>query len=311
MINQTDLKNCNSVKAEKINRIKNEHLYSASANEIDGKKPELKDLPPYLEYAYQHSNEYFPLIVSSKLFEKEKKSLLQVLEKHKGAITWNMSAIKWISPSFCTHKILMEDDFRPFIQPQMYLNPKVKNVIPIALEDQDKIMITCPYGTLAYMRMPFGLCNMPAPFQLCMTAIFHDMVEDLIEVFMDDFSVLKYLFNKQDDKPRLNMKGVRSFLGHAGFYRRFIKEFSMISKPMTQLLLRDAQFDLFDDCKKAFNVLKEKLTTALIKISPDWNVPFELMCDASDFAIGAVLGQQIDGKFKPIYYAIKTLNDAQ
>ncbi|GJS19150.1 putative nucleotidyltransferase, ribonuclease H [Tanacetum coccineum] len=108
-----------------------------------------------------------------------------------------------------------------------------------------------------------------------------------------------------------NVKGVRSFLGHAGFYRRFIKDFSMISKPMTQLLMKDAKFDFFDDCKKAFNILKEKLTTAPIIISPDWNVPFELMCDASDFAVGAVLGQQIDGKFKPIYYASKTLNNAQ
>ncbi|GJY88627.1 putative nucleotidyltransferase, ribonuclease H [Tanacetum coccineum] len=108
-----------------------------------------------------------------------------------------------------------------------------------------------------------------------------------------------------------NVKGVRSFLGHVGFYRRFIKDLSMISKPMTQLLMKDAKFDFFDDCKKAFNILKEKLTTAPIIISPDWNVPFELMCDASDFAVGAVLGQRIDGKFKPIYYASKTLNNAQ
>ncbi|GKC37056.1 reverse transcriptase domain-containing protein [Tanacetum coccineum] len=108
-----------------------------------------------------------------------------------------------------------------------------------------------------------------------------------------------------------NVKGVRSFLGHVGFYRRFIKDFSMISKPMTQLLMKDAKFDFSDDCKKAFNILKEKLTTAPIIISPDWNVPFELMCDASDFAVGAILGQRIDGKFKPIYYASKTLNNAQ
>ncbi|GJW92080.1 reverse transcriptase domain-containing protein [Tanacetum coccineum] len=108
-----------------------------------------------------------------------------------------------------------------------------------------------------------------------------------------------------------NVKGVRSFLGHAGFYRRFIKYFSMISKPMTKLLMKDAKFDFSDDCKKAFNILKEKLTTTPIIISPDWNVPFELMCDASDFAVGVVLGQRIDGKFKPIYYASKTLNNAQ
>ncbi|GKD82974.1 reverse transcriptase domain-containing protein [Tanacetum coccineum] len=108
-----------------------------------------------------------------------------------------------------------------------------------------------------------------------------------------------------------SVKGVRSFLGHAGFYRRFIKDFSMISKPMTQLLLKDVKFDFSDDCKNAFNLLKEKLTTASIIISPNWNVPLELMCDASDFAVGAILGQRIYGKFNPIYYASKTLNNAQ
>ncbi|GKD77742.1 reverse transcriptase domain-containing protein [Tanacetum coccineum] len=85
----------------------------------------------------------------------------------------------------------------------------------------------------------------------------------------------------------------------------------MISKPMTQLLMKDAKFDFFDNCKKAFNILKEKLTTVPIIISPDWKMPFELMCDASDFAVEAVLGQRIDGKLKPIYYASKTLNNAQ
>ncbi|GJU81384.1 hypothetical protein Tco_1283749 [Tanacetum coccineum] len=116
-------------KPKRIDMIENEHLYSASANEIDEKKPELKDLPPYLEYAYLHGHESFPIIVSSKLSTKEKKLLLQVLEKHKGAIAWKMSDIKGISPSFCTHKILIEDDFKPAIQPQRRLNPKVQDVV--------------------------------------------------------------------------------------------------------------------------------------------------------------------------------------
>ncbi|GKC77403.1 reverse transcriptase domain-containing protein [Tanacetum coccineum] len=173
----------------------------------------------------------------------------------------------------------MEDDFKPVIQPQRRLNPKVQDVvkneivklldsvliypisdsswvspihvvlkkggmtvvlndnnelipsctISIALEDQEKTTFTCPYGTFAYRRMPFGLCNAPATFQQCMTTIFHDMVEDFMEVFMDDF----------------------------------------------------------------------------------WNIPFELMCDASDYAVGAVLRELLDGKFKPIYYTSKMLNNAQ
>ncbi|GKC50821.1 reverse transcriptase domain-containing protein [Tanacetum coccineum] len=80
---------------------------------------------------------------------------------------------------------------------------------------------------------------------------------------------------------------------------------------MTQLLMKDAKFNFSEDCKKAFNKLKERLTTTLIIISPDWNFPFELMCDTSDFVVGAVLGQRIEWKFKPVYYASKTLNDAQ
>ncbi|GJW28238.1 hypothetical protein Tco_0045113 [Tanacetum coccineum] len=106
-----------------------EHLYSPSANEIHEKKPELKIFPHHLEYAYLHGDKSFPIIISSKLFKNEKMLFLQVLEKHKGAIAWKMSDIKGISPSFFTHKILMEDDFKPVIQPQRHLNPKVQDVV--------------------------------------------------------------------------------------------------------------------------------------------------------------------------------------
>ncbi|GKA43696.1 DNA-directed DNA polymerase, partial [Tanacetum coccineum] len=109
--------------------VKSEHLYSASANEIDEKKPELKNFPQHLEYAYLHGDKSFPIIISSKLSEKEKISLLHVLEKRKGAIAWKMSDVKGISPSYCTHKILMEDDYKPVIQPQRRLNPKVQDVV--------------------------------------------------------------------------------------------------------------------------------------------------------------------------------------
>ncbi|GKB18754.1 reverse transcriptase domain-containing protein [Tanacetum coccineum] len=268
----------------------NKRICSASANEIDEKIPELKDLPSHLEYTYLNEDSACSVIVSSKLTKKEKASLLQVLEKHKGAIAWKMSDIKGISPSFCTHKILLEENSKPVIQPQRHspwvspihvvpkkggitvvLNDNNKPIpsrtitgwrvcidylklndvtrkdhfpfpfidqmlerlsgnefycfldgfsgffqIPIAHKDQEKTTFTCPYGTFAYRRMPFGLCNAPATFQRCMTAIFHDMAEDFMKVFMDDFSVF-----------------------------------------------------------------------------------------------GVVLGQRIDGNFKPIYYASKTLNDAQ
>lgn len=111
--------------------------------------------------------------------------------------------------------------------------------------------------------------------------------------------------------PPINVKGIRSFLGHAGFYRRFIKDFSKISKPLCDFLNKDAPFDFNSECLHAFNKLKQELISAPIVIAPDWNFPFELMCDASDYALGAVLGQRKDKKLHVIYYASKMLNDAQ
>ncbi|GJW32415.1 reverse transcriptase domain-containing protein [Tanacetum coccineum] len=217
--------------------------------------------------------------------------------------------------------------------------------IPIDPNDQEKTTFTCPFDTYSYRRMPFSLCNAPATFQRCMLAIFHDMIEESVEVFMDDFSVFgnsfdtclnnldKMLQRCEDahlvlnwdkchfmvkegivlghkvssvglevDKakidvisklpPPTNIKGIRSFLGHAGFYRRFIKDFSKITRPLTKLLKKDTPFEFDEECQKAFELLKEKLTCAPVIVSPNWNLPFELMCDASDFTVGAVLGQK-------------------
>nr|GEY48742.1 reverse transcriptase domain-containing protein [Tanacetum cinerariifolium] len=107
------------------------------------------------------------------------------------------------------------------------------------------------------------------------------------------------------------VKGIRSFLGHAGFYRRFIKDFSKISRPMTHLLEKNSPFIFSNECIQAFKTLKDKLTEAPILIAPNWDQPFELMCDASDYAIGAVLGQRIEKHFRPIHYASKTINQAE
>ncbi|KAL4291233.1 hypothetical protein GQ457_14G014700 [Hibiscus cannabinus] len=238
------------------------------------------------------------------------------------------------------------------------------NQIAIAPEDQSKTTFTCPYGTFAFRRMPFGLCNAPATFQRCMTAIFSDLNEDCLEIFMDDFSTFVEDFDSclsnlekvlkrcketnlvlnwekchfmvdegivlghkisskgmEVDKAKIEVisklppptivKGIRSFLGHAGFYQRFIEDFSKITKPLCSLLEQGRQSKFNNDCTKAFNLLKQKLVTALIVEPPDWKLPFELMCDASDYAVGAVLGQRKGKIFHPIYYASKTLNDAQ
>ncbi|GJZ88491.1 reverse transcriptase domain-containing protein [Tanacetum coccineum] len=217
--------------------------------------------------------------------------------------------------------------------------------IPIDPMDQEKTTFTCPFSTYAYRRMPFGLCNAPATFQRCVLAIFHDMIEESVEVFMDDFSVFGKSFDKclsnlnkmlqrckdahivfnwekchfkvkegivlghkvsgaglEVDKAKINViskllpptkiKSIRSFLGNAVFYRRFIRDFSKIAQPLTKLLEKDTLFKFNDECRNAFKLLKEKLTCAPVIVSPNWNLPFELMYDASDFAIEAVLGTE-------------------
>ncbi|GKE01936.1 putative nucleotidyltransferase, ribonuclease H [Tanacetum coccineum] len=236
--------------------------------------------------------------------------------------------------------------------------------IPIAPKDQKKTTFTCPYGTFAYKRMPFGLCNAPATFQRCITAIFHELIEDSMEVFMDDFFVfgssfdhcLKNLENMlkrceetnlvlnwekchfmvkegvvlghkvsssgiEVDKAKIeaisklpyptNVKVIRRFLRHAGFYRRFIKDFSQVARPRTQILVKDAQFNFFKECIQAFKTLKRELTLAPFMIKPDWSLPFEIIWDASDYAVKVVLGQRIDKHFKHVHYASKTMNEAQ
>jgi hypothetical protein len=104
---------------------------------------------------------------------------------------------------------------------------------------------------------------------------------------------------------------LRSFLGHAGFYRRFIKDFSKITKSLTQLIKKDEAIDFDEKCLAAFGTLKSALVSAPIIQPPDWSQPFEIMCDASDYAVGAVLGQRKEGRVHTIYYASKTLSEAQ
>jgi hypothetical protein len=235
--------------------------------------------------------------------------------------------------------------------------------VAIAPEDQEKTTFTCPFGTFAYRRMPFGLCNALATFQRCMVSIFSKYVEHFMEVFMDDFTVHGNSFDTcldhltlvlkrcvdtnlvlnskkchfmveqgivlghvvsyrgiEVDRAKIeviqsfpyptNVREVHSFLGHAGFYRRFIRDFSKISSPLCELLKKDVTFDFDETCKKAYDELKSRLTSAPIIQASDWTLPFEIMCDASDYAMGAVLGQNKGRASHAIHYASMTLNRA-
>ncbi|GJX54414.1 reverse transcriptase domain-containing protein [Tanacetum coccineum] len=113
---------------------------------------------------------------------------------------------------------------------------------------------------------------------------------------------------KLHTRLQLKVLGVSS---HAVFLRRFIQDFSKIARPMTHLLEKETPFVFSKECIDAFQTLKKKLTEAPILVVPDWNLPLELMCDASDFAIGVVLGQRKMKHFQPIHYASKTMTEAQ
>ena len=390
---------------------------------------------------------------------------MAVLQARKEAIEWNLSDLKGIDPSLCTHRIFQEEDSPPSKEAQRRLNPKVwdavkeeilkwlnagiiypisdspwvspvyvvpkkagitvmtndkgeelqtrlptkgrvcidyrklnaatkkdhfplpfidqileklkgqgfycfldgylgYNQLAIQPDDQEKTMFTCPFGTYAFQRMPLGLCNAPATFQRCMMAIFSDFIGKSMEVFMDDFSVfgpgfdacLEHLTQILDvfvkkrlvlswekshfmvregivlghlvsskglevDKAKVEViqdlalpKSIReltSFVGHVGFYRRFIQDFAKVSKPLTSLLCKEKDFIIEEEGKRAFMQLKKALVEAPILQSPNWDLPFEIMCDASDFAVGAILEQRSDKKLTAICYASKMLADAQ
>ncbi|GJS88359.1 reverse transcriptase domain-containing protein [Tanacetum coccineum] len=271
----------------------------------------------------------------------------------------------------------MEDNFKPAIQHQRRVNLKIHEVIKtevIKLLDARLIYLisNSPWVSPVHaipkkggMTMDaFRSLQCPGTFQRCMVAIFHDMIEKTMEVFMDDFLdfgdsfssclshldmmlkrcedtnlvlnwekchfmvkegiVLGYNISKNGievDRAKVDViaklppptlvKGIRSFLGHVGFYRRFIQDFSKIAQPMTHLLEKESPFIFSKECMESFEFLKMKLTEAPILVAPDWDLPFEIMCDASDFAVGAVLGQRKNKYFQPIHYASKTLSDAQ
>nr|GFA62650.1 DNA-directed DNA polymerase [Tanacetum cinerariifolium] len=360
---------------------------------------ELKDLPHHLEYVFLEGDNKFPVIVAKELRSEEKAALIKVLKSHKRAIAWKLSDIQGINPKFCTHKILMEEDYKPVVQNQRRVNPKIYDIIkkeveklldarliypisdspwvspvhcvpkkggftvveneeneliltrlvtgwrvcidyrklneatrkdhfpfpfmdqmlerlagneyycflggfsgyfqiPIDPRDQEKTTFTCPYGTFTYRRMPFGLCNAPGTFQKCMLAIFHDMVEKTMEVFMDDFSVFgnsfkncltrldKMLQRCEDTNLSLNWEKSHFMvkegivLGH-----KISKNGIEVDRAKVDVIAKLPHPTTVKDCIQAFQTLKKKLTEAPILITPNWDLPFELMCDASDFAI--------------------------
>ncbi|GJU78045.1 reverse transcriptase domain-containing protein [Tanacetum coccineum] len=306
--------------------LKCEELKSVKSSVDEPPELELKDLPSHLEYAFLEGTNKLPIIIAKNLKDEEKECLIKVLKSHKQAIAWKLSDIKGIDPQFCTHKILMEDDFKPAVQHQRRVNPKIHEVIkkevvklldagliypisdspwvspvhcvpkkggmtvvtnedneliptrlvtgwrvcidyrklndatrkdhfplpfmdqmlerlagneyycfldgfsgyfqiPIDPQDQEKTTFTCPYGTFANRRMPFGLCNAPGTFQRCMMAIFHDMIKETMEVFMDNFSVFGDSFSScLSHLDKMLKRFLKSLFTHFGTPRAIISD---------------------------------------------------------------------------------------
>ncbi|XP_070017768.1 uncharacterized protein [Nicotiana sylvestris] len=300
---------------------------------------EFKPLPPHLRYEYLGPNFTLPIILSSCLTNVQVDATLAVLQKHKREIGWTLVDIQGISPAFCMHKIILEEDARPSLEHQRRLNEAMQEAVnkevikwldagvvyPISDSSWTSLVqcvpkkggmtvVTNANDELIATRTVTGwsVCmdyrklnkvtrkdHFPLPF---LDQMLDCLAGRSFYCFLDGYSGLP---------PPTSVKEVRSFLGHAGFYRRFIKDFSTVVNPLCKLLEKEDKFVFDEKCMEAFELLKHKLTTTPIITAPNWSLLFELMCAASDVAVGAVFGQRINKMFNPVYYSRKTMNEAQ
>nr|GEY33324.1 reverse transcriptase domain-containing protein [Tanacetum cinerariifolium] len=238
---------------------------------------ELKDLPPHLEYAFLEGDDKLPILITKDLKDEEKTTLTKVLKSHKQALAWQLSDIKVFMDDF----LVFENSFKTCLS---HLYKMLKRC-----EDTN----LCLNWEKIHFMIKEGII------------LGHKISKNGIEVDKAKVDVITKL-----PQPT-TVKGIRSFLGHSGFYRRFIQDFSKIAQPMTRLLEKDTPFFFSKECIESFQTLKRILIKAPILVSPDWDLPFELMCDASDFAKGTVLWQRKTKHFQLIHYASKTMIDAQ
>ncbi|GKE48748.1 reverse transcriptase domain-containing protein [Tanacetum coccineum] len=232
----------------------------------------------------------------------------------------------------------MEDDFKPTVQHQRRVNLKIYEVIKkevIKLLDSGLIypISDSPWVSPVHcvpkkgdMTVVKNEDNELIPTR-CIMAIFHDMIEETMEVFMDDFSVFgdsfssclahldKMLKRCEDTNLVLNWEKCHFLVKEGIVLGHNISKFGIeVDKAKVDVIAKlphPTSVKGVRKCIEAFNILKKKLTEASILVAPDWDLPFEIICDASDYAVGAVLGQRKTKHFQPIHYASKTMTDAQ
>nr|GEV83095.1 reverse transcriptase domain-containing protein [Tanacetum cinerariifolium] len=223
---------------------------------------DILDLPPHLEYVFLEGDDKLPIIIAKDLKDKEKIALIKVLKSHKQALSWQLSNIKGIDPEFCTHKILIEDDFKLAVQHQRRVNLKIYEVIKkevLKLLDSGLIhpILDSPWEKSHFM-VKEGI------------VLDHKISKNMIEVDKAKVDVIAKLPHPS------TVKGIRSFLGHADFYRRLIQDFLKIVQPMTRLLEKDTSFLFSKEYVESFQKLKKKLAEAPILVAPDWDLPLSL-----------------------------------
>ncbi|GJW31125.1 reverse transcriptase domain-containing protein [Tanacetum coccineum] len=238
---------------------------------------ELKDLPPHLEYAFLEGDDKLPVIIAKDLSVEEKAALIKktplklTYHYRNGSNTERLAGNEY----YC-----FLDGFSGYFQ------------IPIDPHDQEKTTFTCPYGTFAYRRMPFGLCNAPGTFQRCMMAIFHDMIEKTMEVFMDDFSVFGNSFENclsRVDKMLQRCEDTNLCLNWEKSHF-MVKEGIVLGHKIS---------------KKGIEVDKAKVDV-IAKLPHPTTVK-----GVRSFLGHSRLGKRHEKHFRPIHYASKTMNEAE
>ncbi|CAN6697899.1 unnamed protein product [Malus baccata var. baccata] len=270
---------------------------------------DLKPLPSHLKYIFLGENETLPALISSSLTAQEEEKLVRVLKDFKSALGWTLADIKGISPKTCMHHIFLEEGGKPTREAQRRLNPPMMEVV------KKEIIKLLDCGVI----YPVSNSLWASPIQ-CVpkksgVTVVENVENELVPTRIQtswrvciDYRKLNATTRK-DHFPLPFLDQMLERL--AEFYRRFIKDFSKIAQPLCRLLQKEVPFEFNEACEQAFNHLKNLLTTAPIITPPDWSIAFKLMCAASDYALGAVLGQQKNKLPHVIYYASRTLNDAQ